>query len=96
MDRPLVKLYIILTAALALAVLTVPVIVSRTSVISVKTATRVNLLTYHSRTVPDAPAPMRDKGNVVIVMDDGWQTQYTCGYTILREYCFAACISVIP
>ncbi len=38
----------------------------------------------------------KNKGNVVIVMDDAWETQYTKGYPTLEKYNMKASIAVPP
>jgi peptidoglycan/xylan/chitin deacetylase (PgdA/CDA1 family) len=37
-----------------------------------------------------------DKANVIIMMDDGWLTEYTIGYKYMHKYNMRASIAVIP
>ncbi len=97
MEKPLVKLYSVLAAALVFCLLASPVVVRRTYGASNTLVTRINLLTYQSAVPLTAKEqPIRDNPKVVFVMDDGWQTQYTSGYRILNSYGFKGCIAVIP
>ncbi len=97
MEKPLVKLYSVLAAALVFCLLASPVIVRRTFGASSTLVTRVSLLTYQGTVPVSVPERARqDMPKVVFVMDDGWQTQYTGGYTVLKSYGFKGCIAVIP
>lgn len=49
--------------------------------------------------VKTGPAPKQGPvpgGAAVIIMDDGWETQYTQGYQKLQAYGFRGCVAVIP
>lgn len=37
----------------------------------------------------------KDKGNVIIMFDDGWKTQYTIGYNYMKKKDIKGCIAVI-
>ncbi|MDD5016631.1 MAG: polysaccharide deacetylase family protein [Eubacteriales bacterium] len=93
MKKPLLKLYLTLAASLILTVVFLPMIVGRTAAWAQSTATHVELLAYQDDVLS---APDKDKGSVVIVMDDGWETQYTRGYEIMKSYGLKACIAVVP
>ncbi len=95
MRAPLVKLYIIIAAALIATVMLVPSIVSRTSEWAVLASTQADLALYNRHNTDDALVN-DDMACAVIVMDDGWQTQYTRGYKMLSRYGFKACIAVVP
>ena len=94
MKRPLIKLYIIVIAALAATVVWLPSVVGRTSEWAVAAATQAELALYNS--VPHDTAPAPDGARIVIILDDGWETQYTKGYALLSEYGMKACIAVVP
>jgi peptidoglycan/xylan/chitin deacetylase (PgdA/CDA1 family) len=96
MDKPLVKMYLLLVGALVLSVVFLPVVVRRTSAWAGEAVTRGDLLAYESHADQQPTPPPADMGKAVIVMDDGWDTQYTCGYRILKQYGFKACVAVIP
>ena len=95
MKAPLVKLYIIIAMALIAAVIMVPSIVGKTSTWAVSTMTQADLALYNSRQAANASED-EDMAHAVIVMDDGWDTQYSRGYDILSSYGFKACIAVVP
>lgn len=96
MDRSLLKLYVILAASLSLVIICFPMTVAKTAGWAMETMTRAELTVYSASTVKTKDTTAQGKGNVVIIMDDGWETQYTCGYQTLKQYNFKACISVIP
>ncbi len=97
MEKPLVKLYSVMAAALVFCLLASPVVVRRTFGASSSLFTRTTLLTYQGSVPASEPEHLeRDKPKVVFVMDDGWKTQYSSGYTVLKSYGFKGCISVIP
>jgi peptidoglycan/xylan/chitin deacetylase (PgdA/CDA1 family) len=95
MDKPLIKLYIILAVSIVLAVLFMPAIVGRTSAWAADTALGAKLAAYEEEESGD-PLPGDKKGNVIIMFDDGYETQYTRGYEILKRSGMKAGISVIP
>lgn len=94
MDKSLIKLYLFIMAAAALLVLLAPVVLGHTSTWVNNTWTHVQLAAS-DRTV-SVPETVDKKGNAVFVMDDGWETQYTAAYPLLKKYGFPACIAVIP
>jgi peptidoglycan/xylan/chitin deacetylase (PgdA/CDA1 family) len=93
MDKTLIKLYIVVIAAIALAVIAAPPIIGHTAGWAKDTVTHAELL---AASADDVAMPASGTGKVVFVMDDGWETQYTKGYEVLKQYGFAACIAVIP
>lgn len=95
MDRPLVKLYVIVLVSIALAVLVVPVVVGRMSAWVSDTATEAKLAAYASETTARPPSGDK-KGGIIIVMDDGYETQYTRGWEILKRSGMKGAVSVIP
>ncbi len=95
MEKPLIKLYIIMIAAIVLAIVFIPVIIGRTSACANELVVDVSLIAYQSKE-EEQKLPDTDKGNVVIIMDDNWETQYTAGYKILKDYSMKANIGVIP
>lgn len=92
-DRPLLKLYGCLAALLALLLCTFPQGAPRSYKIAEAAETRFKLAVYKGGGKGNI---LPGRGNVVIIMDDGWESQYSQGYTVLREYGFPACIAVIP
>lgn len=97
MDKPLLKLYLFLAVFFTLALQFIPAVASRTAAWAVQTVTRVELAMYRASTGNGSRGtPEGGKGNVVFIMDDGWETQYTRGYKKLKQYDFQACIAVIP
>lgn len=95
MDKPLLKLYFVILAFLVLAILLTPVIVGRTSAWASDAATAAKLAAYGAGET-DSLAPVNEKGSVVIIMDDGFETQYTSGYEILKRSGMKAAVAVIP
>ena len=96
MDRALIKLYLYLTASVALAIAFLPMTVQRTSTWMTGAGTRVELMAYAISTPKVQYTSNDNLGKVVIVMDDGWETQYITGYKTLKDYGFKANIAVIP
>lgn len=96
MKRPLAKLYIIIAAAFALAVILVPSIISKTSTAAVTAVTQADLLVYNANLNEPAASVSGKRAKAVIVMDDGLDSQYDMGYEIMTRYNMKGCISVIP
>lgn len=94
MDKSLVKLLLFIVAAAVLLVLLAPVAMGRTSAWVEDAWTHVRLAA--SNDVMSVPQETEQKGHVVFVMDDGWETQYTAAYPLFKKYGFPACIAVIP
>lgn len=94
MDKPLIKFYLIFTMSLILVLTFEPMILGRTNAWVTQAKVKANLLIHQDSS--GSLEAFNDKGKVVIVMDDGWETQFTQGYKILRQYGFKACIAVIP
>lgn len=93
MDKPLIKLYAFILAALAISILFIPVIVRRVSNAATDAITGLELSEYNDKkTMPTD----NGRGNAVIIMDDGWETQYTRGFQILKQYNMKADIAVVP
>lgn len=95
MDKVLLRLYLVIIVSLVLAVVCLPVIVGKTSAWARETATEVRLL-VGSGGDKNPETFSANKGNVVIVMDDAWETQYTKGYDILGRHNMKASIAVVP
>lgn len=95
MDKHLVKLYIVILAFLVLAILLTPVIMGRTSALVAEAATAVKLADYKADET-ESIAPAEEKGSVVIIMDDGFETQYTSGYNVLKSSGLKGAVAVIP
>ena len=94
MDKSLIKLYLFITAAAVLLVLLVPIALGHTSAWAEDAWTHVQLAASdHVMSIPQMPA---QKGHIVFVMDDGWETQYTAAYPLFEKYGYPACIAVIP
>ena len=94
MRRPLLKLYIIIILALAASIVLLPGIVGKTSAWAAVTVTHADLALYNNRTHDTASAA--DGARIAIVMDDGWETQYTQAYKLLSEHGMKANIAVVP
>lgn len=95
MDRPLAKLYVVILISVALAILAVPAVVGRMSAWAADAATAAKLAAFKAAGEDQQP-PADKKGSVVFIMDDGYETQYTRGYEILKRSGMSAAISVIP
>ncbi len=96
MDRPLLKLYIVITFALALAILFVPGVIVRTAGWINSAFTRLKLYAYQYDDSLPADNEGKDKAKAIIILDDGWETQFTNGYRILGQYGYKGCIGVVP
>ncbi len=96
MERPLLKLYLVISLALALTIVLVPGIVTRTSGWMTQAVTRAKLIAYQCYADPSIKMDGQNKGKAIIIMDDGWETQFTGGYRILEQYGFRGCIAVVP
>ncbi len=96
MDKTMLRLYLIIVVSLMLAVVCLPMIVGRTSAWAQEKATEVRLLISGTGTDGNPRRLNKNKGNVVIVMDDAWETQYTKGYPTLEKYNMKASIAVPP
>ena len=94
MDKSLIKLFVFFAVAAVLLVLLAPVALGHTSTWAEDTWTHVRLAA--SRRIMSVPQEADQKGHVVFVMDDGWETQYTAAYPLFKEYGYTACIAVIP
>jgi peptidoglycan/xylan/chitin deacetylase (PgdA/CDA1 family) len=94
MDKTLIKLYVMIAAAVLLIVLLAPVVLGHTAAWSADVWTRTELAAAGQ----GLPLPAEDcaVGKAIFVMDDGWETQYTVGYPLLSEYGMKGCIAVIP
>lgn len=49
-----------------------------------------------SKPVLAQPLSTNSKINIVFILDDGWETQYTIGYKLLKKYNMSGNISAIP
>lgn len=96
MDRPLYKLYFAVACALVISVAFFPTIVTRTAEWARGAMIRLQLTVYQSNAEADAEIDARRTGKAIIVLDDGWDTQYTQGYALLEQYGLKACIAVVP
>lgn len=94
MKRPLLKLYIVLVVSLIAAIVLLPNVIGKTSSLAVFATTKASLISYNSAEEIE-PLP-ESKAYAVIVMDDGWETQYTKGYEIMSRYGMKGCISAVP
>lgn len=94
MKRPLLKLYLILAVSLILAVVLVPNVIGKTSSLAVFATTKASLISYNKDN--DVPPLPESNAYAVIVMDDGWETQFTKGYEIMSRYGMKGCISAVP
>lgn len=88
----MIKIYIVLIVSAVLCVMFVPAVLGYTSAWAANTTARIRLLGQPAQTA-DAT---QDETHIVFVMDDGWDTQYTQGYSILKKYGYPGCIAVIP
>jgi peptidoglycan/xylan/chitin deacetylase (PgdA/CDA1 family) len=95
MDKHLVKLYFVILVFLVLAILLTPVILDRTSALVAEAATAAKLAAYKAGET-ESIAPAEEKGSVAIIMDDGFETQYTSGYKVLKRSGLKGAVAVIP
>lgn len=95
MDKPLLKLYIIILVLVVAAVIFFPSILGRISCWAADEVTRTKLNAYRMAGTPRTGCD-GTKGSVIIVMDDGFESQYDSGFRVLKQYGMKACISVIP
>lgn len=96
MDKALLKLYLILALALFFAFKFIPATLVRASRRMMETMTRAELMIYNTSVKRAEAGNDCSRANLIIIMDDGWETQYTRGYKILKQYNLRACIAVIP
>lgn len=72
----------------------VPNVIGKTSSLAVFATTKVSLISYSRDN--DVPPLPESNAYAVIVMDDGWETQFTKGYEIMSRYGMKGCISAVP
>ena len=95
MDKPLLKLYGVILILLALAIVFLPMVIGQTSKLTRLASTSVQLAAYQNSSQATKPPSGPARANVLIVMDDGWKTQYSNGYRVLKAHGFKASIGVI-
>ncbi len=95
MDRTLIKLYLVIVAAAALMLFTLPAALGHTAAWTLDTWTRVQLAAAGD-VQPISQSAAGQTGKVVFVMDDGWDTQYTAGFPLFQKYGYKGCVAVIP
>lgn len=88
----MIKIYIVLAVSVVSFVLLMPAVLGHTSAWASDTVVRIELLSQPAQAAEALPKETR----IVFVMDDGWETQYTQGYEILKKYGYSGCIAVIP
>jgi peptidoglycan/xylan/chitin deacetylase (PgdA/CDA1 family) len=93
MMKPMIKIYTVLAFSLVLCVLFIPAVLGHTSAWALDTSVYIRLLGQ-----PDmlSSADTANTARIIFVMDDGWDTQYTQGYAILKKYDYPGCVAVIP
>lgn len=96
MDKPVLRVYGTIVFSLLLVVQFAPSNAPRFSRWTEERLIRVKLLAYRYSSVQAQDPRTKDMGTVVIIMDDGWETQYSQGYKKLREHGLKACVAVIP
>ena len=92
MNKPMIKIYIVLAVSAVLCVLFLPHVLGYTSAWGSDTSVRIRLMGQPAQAAEATP----EEARIIFVMDDGWETQYTNGYKILKKYNYAGCIAVIP
>ena len=70
-----------------------PHVLGHTSAWSSDTAVHLRMLEEHQA---QAAVDSSDTARIIFVMDDGFETQYSQGFAMLREYNYKGCIAVIP
>jgi len=93
MGKSMIKIYIVLAVSIALCLIFAPMTLGYTSALASNQAVRVQLL---SNKHAAAAASIEETAHIVFIMDDGWDTQYTQGYALLKRYDYPGCIAVIP
>lgn len=93
MDKQLIKLYIIIFAALIILVVLAPMVIGKTSGLLQDVAVKASLLFYGKGNMEYSMD--KSKGNIIFIFDDGWETQYTEGFKILKNHNLKASIAVI-
>ena len=95
MDKTLIKLYLVIALAAALMLVVLPNALGHTAAWTSDTLTRARLAAAGD-VQPVSDITDKNKGEIVFVMDDGWETQYTAGYALLQNYGYKGCVAVIP
>jgi len=96
MDKNLLKIYFCICLALMIIILFFPAILPNTSkAVHEKFIVLSNFLN-HSKREQYAAEPNSDKAKIIIIMDDGWLSQYSNGYKIMSKYNIKGNIAVIP
>lgn len=94
MNRKLIKIYILIFISYVAVSMNLPNVFPKSYKVfnnfRLKVETRVK-----SEKVAAFPVT-EGKINLMFIMDDGWETQYTVGYNLLKKYGIKANISVIP
>lgn len=98
MDRQIARLLLVVVLSLAAVTHFLPASAPRLALIAKDALTRIVLSL--ARRSPDGTGATTGAdqagAKAVIIMDDGWLSQYTCGYAKLQEHGLKACIAVIP
>ncbi|PGL71065.1 polysaccharide deacetylase family protein [Bacillus sp. AFS055030] len=99
MDKKLVIVYAVLISSFMIAY---PFMKSSASYLSVakqpnKSLQTTNCKTFQSKVqTPQEIQKTQNKANIIFTMDDGWETQFTKGFKILKNNDIKGSIAVIP
>ena len=93
MDKQLIKIYVIIAAALLFLTAFLPMVIGKTSGLLKDIAVKLNLLIYGKQQTESSIDKIQ--GNIIFIFDDGWITQYTNGFKVLKHYDLKANIAVV-
>lgn len=94
-DRKLFFLFGVLAAALATCVLLFPNLLFRSSALLSNAYWRIASIGQERIHNQHAKVYDKQNGAVLIMFDDGWMSQYTQGYEIMKKYGFKGSVAVI-
>jgi len=95
MDKKLIKLYLIIVISSIFISFIIPSLMPKVSKALTPIYTNIEV-TIHESIKPEATKEIKTGAKAIFIMDDGWDTQFTQGYSILKEYNMKGNISVIP
>ncbi len=95
MDKKLQKLLTLLSVSFMIVALCLPGVFRRSSARLQKLAWRITTIGQVSAHNRNSTVYDQHKGAVLIMFDDGWQTQFSHGYQTMTDYGFVGTVAVI-
>lgn len=95
MDKKLRKLFTMLAVCFLIVALSLPDVLFRSSAILQKLVWRITTIGQVAEHNENNTVYNRHQGAVLIMFDDGWQTQFSHGYQTMTDYGFVGTVAVI-